>query len=105
MEGVEAMRTHREGKLTLRVYRHEPMPLPELDSAFIRQTREQLRCSRAVFARRMHINERTLEKWEQGRTKPNPQAAALLLLVHHFPDTLHRLETVAVQGQRARRSA
>jgi hypothetical protein len=36
----------------------------------------RMRCSRAVFARKLRINERTLEKWEQGRAKPNPQAAA-----------------------------
>lgn len=94
-EGVGAMRAHREQKITLRTWRQEPAPLPELDSAFIRETREQLRCSRAVFARRLRINERTLEKWEQGRAKPNPQAAALLLLVRRYPDTLQRLERVA----------
>jgi putative transcriptional regulator len=43
---------------------------------------------RAVFARKLRINERTLEKWEQGRAKPNPQAAALVLLVRRYPDTL-----------------
>jgi putative transcriptional regulator len=55
-----------------------------------------LRCSRAVFARKLRINERTLEKWEQGRAKPNPQAAALELLVRKYPDTLERLDQVAV---------
>jgi len=50
---------------------------------------------RAVFARKLRINERTLEKWEQGRAKPNPQAAALVLLVRRYPDTLERLEKVA----------
>jgi putative transcriptional regulator len=94
MEGVRAMETQREGKITLRTFRHELAPLPALDSAFIRETREQLRCSRAVFARRLRINERTLEKWEQGRAKPNPQAIALLLLVRSYPDTLQRLEKV-----------
>jgi putative transcriptional regulator len=43
----------------------------------------------------VQINERTLEKWEQGRAKPNPQAAALVLLVRRYPDTLERLEKVA----------
>ncbi|HEX4067176.1 MAG TPA: hypothetical protein VHZ09_14230 [Acidobacteriaceae bacterium] len=95
MDGIDAMKAHREGKLTLRTYRHDPAPLPELDSAFIRETRAQLRCSRAVFARRLRINERTLEKWEQGRAKPNPQAAALLLLVRHYPDTLQRLDRLS----------
>jgi putative transcriptional regulator len=92
MEGVAAMKGHREGKLTLRGYKLEPGPLPKVDSKLIRDTRKKLRCSRAVFARKLRINERTLEKWEQGRAKPNPQAAALLLLVRRYPDTLKRLE-------------
>jgi len=95
MEGVEAMRLHREGKITLRSYKIEPTTLPKVDSKLIRETREKLRCSRAVFARRLHVNERTLEKWEQGRAKPNPQAAALVLLVRKFPDTLERLQKIA----------
>lgn len=95
MEGVAAMKSHREGKLTLRTYRVEPKPLPKVDSRLIKDTREKLRCSRAVFARKLHINERTLEKWEQGRARPNPQAAALVLLVRKYPDTLQRLEKLA----------
>lgn len=95
MEGVAAMRSHREGKITLRTHRIEVRPLPKVDSKLIRETREKLRFSRAVFARALHVNERTLEKWEQGRATPNPQATALLLLVNHYPDTLERLEKVA----------
>lgn len=95
MEGVAAMKAHREGQITLRSYKVEAKPLPEVDSKLIRQTRQRLRCSRAVFARKLRINERTLEKWEQGRAKPNPQAAALVLLVRRYPDTLQRLESLA----------
>ena len=95
MEGVAAMKSHREGKLTLRSYNVDPAPLPKVDSKLIRDTRKRLRCSRAVFARKLHINERTLEKWEQGRAKPNPRAAALVLLVRKYPDTLERLEHIA----------
>ena len=94
MEGVDAMKAHREGRITLRSYRRDPAPLPSLGSAFIRETREKLRCSRAVFARKLRINERTLEKWEQGRAKPSPQAVALSV-VRRYPDTLRRLEKVA----------
>jgi len=94
-EGVSAMKAHRLGKLTLRTYKAEPGPLPTVDSRLIRDTRKKLRCSRAVFARKLRINERTLEKWEQGRAKPNPQAAALVLLVRKYPDTLERLEQLA----------
>lgn len=95
MEGVGAMKSHRKGKLTLRHYKVELAPIPRVDSKLIRDTRKRLRCSRAVFARKLRINERTLEKWEQGRAKPNPQAAALVLLVRKFPDMLERLERIA----------
>ena len=70
MEGVTAMKGHRERKITLRSYKIEAAPLPKVDSKLILDTRKKLRCSRAVFARRLRINERTLEKWEQGRAKP-----------------------------------
>jgi putative transcriptional regulator len=95
MEGVAAMKGHREGTITLRSYKVEAAPLPKVDSKLIRDTRKKLRCSRAVFARKLRINVRTLEKWEQGRAKPNPQAAALVLLVRRYPDTLARLDEVA----------
>jgi putative transcriptional regulator len=95
MDGVAAMKSHREGKLTLRSYKVDTAPLPKVDSKLLRDTRKKLRCSRAVFARKLRINERTLEKWEQGRAKLNPQAAALVLLVRKYPDTLARLDEVA----------
>jgi putative transcriptional regulator len=101
-EGVEAMKTHREGKITLRIYKIEPKPLPTVDSKLIKETRQKLRCSRAVFARKLRINERTLEKWEQGRARPNPQAAALVLLVRRYPDTLLRLEKLGLEEAETR---
>jgi putative transcriptional regulator len=101
MEGVAAMKSHREGKLTLRTFKVGPAPLPKVDANIIRRTRQKLGCSRAVFARQLRINLRTLEKWEQGRAKPNPQAAALVLLVRRYPDTLERLDQVARGAGRA----
>jgi putative transcriptional regulator len=98
MEGVTAMKAHREGKITLRSHKVESAALPLVDAKLIKETRENLHCSRAVFARKLRANERTLEKWEQGRSKPNPQAAALVLLVRKYPDTLDRLEAVAMEG-------
>ena len=85
IEGVEAMKSHREGKLTLRNFKVEPAPLPKVDAQLIGDTRRKLRCSRAVFARKLRINLRTLEKWEQGRAKPNPQAAALCSWFANIP--------------------
>lgn len=98
MEGVAAMRGHREGRITLRSHRVERLSLPRIDRQIIRNTRERLRMSRSAFAYRIGVNPRTLERWEQGRSKPNDQAAALILLVRKYPDTLKRLEHLAAAG-------
>jgi putative transcriptional regulator len=94
IEGVDAMKKHREGKLTLRSYKEEVTPLPAVDCKFIRETRKGCVVRERCLHVPLRINERTLEKWEQGRAKPNPQAAALVLLVRRYPDTLERLEKV-----------
>lgn len=94
MEGVEAMRQQRAGKITLRSHEvTERSPLT-VDAGVIRQTREQLNVSRAVFARGLRVSARTLENWEQGRARPNAQAAALILMVRRYPDTLRKLQSL-----------
>ena len=95
MSGVEAMRRHREGRLTLRTHEVEPITVPPVDPELVRQTREALHMSRQVFAFKLGVNPRTLERWEQGRSKPNEQAAALIWLVRKYPDTLERLESLS----------
>jgi putative transcriptional regulator len=94
MAGVHAMRDHREGRLTLRTHEVEPITVPPVNPNLVRQTREALNMSRQVFAFKIGVNPRTLERWEQGRSKPNEQAAALIWLVRKYPDTLQRLESL-----------
>ena len=98
MEGVDAMKAQREGKITLRSHEVEELPPLEVDAELIRDTRERMHVSRAVFARRLRISMRTLENWEQGRAKPNSQAAALILMVRKFPDTLDKLRALGNQA-------
>ena len=50
MEGVAAMKAHREGKITLRTFTMEPQSLPEVD-AELRVTRRK-RSSRIKAAQR-----------------------------------------------------
>jgi putative transcriptional regulator len=95
MSGVQAMEEHRQGRVTLRTHDLEPIAVPP-DPAFVRETREALHMSRQVFAFKLGVNPRTLERWEQGRSKPNEQAAALLWLVRKYPDTLRRLKSLSV---------
>jgi hypothetical protein len=42
IEGVQAMKKHREGKLRLRSYKVEAAPLPAVNSEFIREARKRI---------------------------------------------------------------
>lgn len=92
---VEDIDQWREGKITLKTYTVERRKMPEVTPEIIRETREKLHLSRPVFAHELHISPRTLEKWEQGLTKPNEQAATLIMMVRKFPDTLQRMKQLA----------
>jgi putative transcriptional regulator len=93
-EGVAALAEARQGKRTLRSHVVEFRPAPEMTPRQVRRVRKQLMISRAVFAAYLRTNVRTLENWEQGRAKPNAQAALLMSLVKMFPDTVERLAAI-----------
>ena len=93
-EGFDALAWQRQGKRTLKTHDIEINPAPALAAAELVALRERLHLSRAVFARYLRTNPRTLENWEQGRAKPNAQAALLIRLVSRYPDTLERLGQV-----------
>ena len=93
-EGMAALAESREGKRTLRTHSVEFKPAPTITPRQLIRVREGLNMSRALFAVYLRTNVRTLENWEQGRAKPNAQAALLINLVRLFPDTVERLATV-----------
>lgn len=93
-EGFDALAGARAGKQTLRTHEVALKPVPSVSADELLALRERLHLSRPVFARYLRTNPRTLENWEQGRAKPNAQAALLIRLVEKFPDTVERLATV-----------
>lgn len=93
-EGFEALAEERAGKLTLRTHEVEWLPTPEVTADELVALRTRLHLSRPVFARYLRTNPRTLENWEQGRARPNAQAALLIRLVERYPDIVERLATV-----------
>jgi putative transcriptional regulator len=95
-QGILEIKDHKAGKITLRTHKLEKKPRPILSPKLILDTREKLHMSRAVFALKLRVPVRTLEKWEQGKTVPNDQAVALILMVRKYPDTLDRLEDIEV---------
>lgn len=93
-EGLDALAQQRVGKTTLRTVEVEAKPAPDISATELKAIREKLNLSRPVFAHYLRTNPRTLENWEQGRAKPNAQAALLIHLVDRYPDTVQRLAAV-----------
>ena len=93
-EGMTALAEARQGKRTLRTHAVEYKAAPKVTPKELIRVRETLKISRALFAAYLRTNVRTLENWEQGRAKPNAQAALLINLVKRYPDTVRRLATI-----------
>jgi len=92
--GVREMELSRTGKVTLRQIHVEVHALPRISPREIKKIREELNLSQSVFAQLLRVNPRTLANWEQGRSEPNDQAIALILMVKKYPDTLTRLQKI-----------
>lgn len=93
-EGMTALAEARQGKRTLRTHAVEFKPAPDITPRQLVLVRQHLKLSRALFAIYLRTNPRTLENWEQGRAKPNAQAALLINLVKRYPDTVERLAAI-----------
>jgi putative transcriptional regulator len=93
-EGMEDLADARHGKRTLRTHAVEYKPAPSVTLQELIRIRKNLKISRALFAVYLRTNVRTQENWEQGRARPNAQAALLINLVKRYLDTVERLATI-----------
>jgi putative transcriptional regulator len=94
IEGFEALAEHRASKRTLRTHVVTIKPPPKITARELAKLRKDMKLSRGLFAGFLRTNTRTLENWEQGRAKPNAQAALLIRLVQKYPDTIQRLSEI-----------
>jgi putative transcriptional regulator len=94
LEGFDALADQRAGKRTLRTHAPKVSPAPKITARELAKVRQDMKLSRGLFARYLRTNVRTLENWEQGRAKPNAQAALLIRMVQRFPDTVRRLAEI-----------
>lgn len=93
-EGFDALAEEREGKRTLRTHSVKIKPAPKITPRELTKVRRDMNLSRGLFAGYLRTNVRTLENWEQGRARPNAQAALLIRLVQRYPDTVLRLAEI-----------
>lgn len=85
VKGVREMKRHMAGK-TVRGARVTGQPTPD-----VRTIREAAMVSRSQFARLIGVNLRTLQNWEQQRTRPTVPAKALLKIVASNPKAIEAL--------------
>lgn len=93
-EGFTALAEQRTGKRTLRSHALKSKAAPTMTAKELSALRERMNISRALFAQYLRTNVRTLENWEQGRARPNAQAALLIRMVQRYPDTVERLAKI-----------
>lgn len=93
-EGFDALAGQRAGKRTLRTHTLKAKPAPRITPRELAKVRKGMNMSRGLFAEYLRTNVRTLENWEQGRAKPNAQAALLIRMVQRYPDTVRRLAEI-----------
>jgi putative transcriptional regulator len=79
VKGVREMKRHMAGK-PVRGARET-----QLDEPDVRAIREAAKISQSQFAELIGVNLRTLQNWEQRRTKPTGPARALLKIVASSP--------------------
>lgn len=93
-EGLDALADQRAGKRTLLTHAVKAKPAPRITARELAKVRKDMNLSRGLFAGYLRTNVRTLENWEQGRAKPNAQAALLIRMVQRYPDTVRRLAEI-----------
>lgn len=91
MQGVEDLKEVRHGKRTLRTTVTEGKDRPEISPAEIIDIRTHLQVSRPVFADMIRMSPRTIERWEQGKAKPEQGSITLLKLISAHPETLNMI--------------
>ena len=85
LKGVREMKRHMSGK------RVRGAKMTTLDTPSVRLIREAAQISQSQFAKLIGVNLRTLQNWEQERTKPTGPARALLKIVASDPKALEAL--------------
>jgi putative transcriptional regulator len=85
VKGVREMKRHIAGK------RVSGARVTTVDTPSVKRIREAANISQSQFAKLIGVNLRTLQNWEQERTRPTGPARALLKIVASDPKALEAL--------------
>jgi putative transcriptional regulator len=90
VKGVTEMKRHMTGKVVRGAITTE-LATQEQNTPDVRVIREAAHISQSQFAKLIGVNLRTLQNWEQHRTRPTGPARALLKIVAMNPKAISAL--------------
>lgn len=83
--GVKEMKAHMAGETVASIRITEFAKPKQAQQIEVSQIRESAKLTQTQFAALIGVNVRTLQNWEQARTKPTGSAQALLKIVSYNP--------------------
>ncbi len=84
LESTREALAHARGKLDLRSTALPPAPQP-MRADDVRQLRDRMHASQAVFARYLNVSTKLVQAWEADRRRPEGAALALLRICERDP--------------------
>jgi putative transcriptional regulator len=97
MRGLEEVKAHREGKISLRQNTVKIAPVPRYSSLKVRSIRNKLKLTQPAFAAIFGVSRKTVEAWESGHNCPNGTAQRLLSILNKNQDFL-RKEKILIEN-------
>ena len=79
---------HSKGELSLKTTQVPPPP-PDTNAKEVRDLRQSLRMSQAVFAATLNVSKRTIQSWEQGVRHPSDAALRMIQVVQADPGIIY----------------
>ncbi len=96
MRGLEEVRAHREGKISLTQHTIKIAPVPHYTSTKVRSIRNKLKLTQPAFAAIFGVSKKTVEAWESGHNSPNGTAQRLLWILNKDKDFI-RNEKILIE--------
>jgi len=81
---------YQEGKIDAKKTRIAVKPVESFSSEDIKQIRNRVGLSQAIFASSLGVSKKTVEAWERGRNTPEGPSRGLLQLIRDNPEVIEQ---------------
>ena len=90
MQALDEAVKYQEGKIDARKTRIAVKPVESFSSEDIKQIRNRVGLSQAIFASTLGVSKKTVEAWERGINTPEGPSRRLLQLIRDNPEVIEQ---------------